>query len=634
MWALYQKELRTLLPFFGLSFLLMSGDLIYRPFTERLDEQSWETIASYLRPGENGTFGWILVILAVAVAYSAFPREHDERTIELLYALPVRRSLIFVSKAAAGLTMLWAGVLMLLASDGVLSVWDTQSFTGSHWRADLALTHVALQGAFCFIAYSHGLLASVLRRFGVLPYALVLVVASIVEDIFPPAAWIDPTELLGARYEGTELVISWVPWSGHAAVAVVAMGAAYFAWMGPAEGIGAGLIKARASVLGKLAFGCGTVSIGVAVLILALVVSGVDVGDEPLDEPPEDLETPSFASRERVTERYRFTYPVSHEERALVLVTDADALHAAVAARLSADPGPELLADLTEVSGEHLGIASWTHIRVGLVGERDMVRLRHTFTHETVHAFQHRLSDRRQTSHFFAEGSAEYIAYLVAPNPSAHLQARVVAAASWERHRIRGDELIDGERMRARYDTTLAYSLGERWTAALVSSCGERAVGDALRAMGRQDAPQGLSPRGFWEDALRAAECDVESVDGAFASLMREETVALRAQIDHLPRLGGGVAGRDGASLRVVALLDRDPDPSWAYLVRVRADETAEDAENVGVRGRVDPEDPRRVVFRVPRALVPAGRFQLQLSVLDDPRGWPFSETWQWASAP
>ena len=41
-----------------------------------------------------------------------------------------------------------------------------------------ALTHVGLQLALCAIAYAHGLLASVLRLFGLLPYVLVLVVAS------------------------------------------------------------------------------------------------------------------------------------------------------------------------------------------------------------------------------------------------------------------------------------------------------------------------------------------------------------------------------------------------------------------------------------------------------------------------
>lgn len=638
--ALYRKELRGLAPFLFLSFLLMAGDLLYRPFTERLDELRWETVASYLRPGEGVTFAWILIILAVCLAYSAFPREHEDRTIHLLYALPVRRPSIFAAKVLAGMTILAIAVAMLLASDAAQSLWNTQSFEGGHWRADLALTHVALQLTLCAIAYAHGLLASVLRLFGLLPYVLVLVVASILKDVFPGAAWISPAELLVTRYDGGALVIAWGPWLAHVAIALVVLGAAYGAWMGPADRIGKGLDRAKASALGKVGFGCAGGLTFIGLIVLLVVVSEVDVGDDdPIEPEARTRETPSFETRSRTTDHYRFTYPVSHEARALALVAHADAIHRAVQGELGADPGPVLLADLTEVSSEHLGIASWTHLRVGVVGETDAERLRHTFAHETVHAFQHRLTDLRQGSAAratgaFAEGSAEHVAQRVAPLPDALRQARVVAAASWSRHDLRSDLLLDARALRRRYDTTLTYSLGERWTEALVRSCGDGAVGDVLRAMGREGAPDDLEPRAFWRDTLRAAGCDLESVDDTFASLMDDEADALAASIARLPRLGGGVSGRDGAAVRIVALLDRDVDASLRFFVRIRADEDAGDTESVLVRGRLDPDDPRRVVYRVSRARIPSRRFQLQLCVLDDPRGWPYCEAWQWATAP
>lgn len=638
--ALYLKELRSLWPFLILTGLLMSGDLLTRPFTERLDEQTWEGIASYLRPGEDGTlFGLILAILCGSIAYAAFPREHDEKTIQLLHALPLHRPVIFVAKAAAGLTIAWTGILLLLATDALQSVWNTQSFEGGHYRVDLALAHVALQGAFCFLAYAHGLLASVLRRFGLLPYALVLLVASILEDVYPPAAWIDPSELLVARYEGTRLVIAWGPWIAHLFVASVAMGTAYLAWMGPADAIGQGLARAQASLAGKLAFGCGAMVVGVAVIVLVAVVSDVRVGEGPTPtaEPAEEPEMPSLATRRQRTARYELTYPVSHEARALALIADVDAIHGAVQRELGADPGPDLVADLTEVSGEHLGIASWTHLRVGLVAEPDPVRLRHTFAHETVHAFQHRLSDERQgdarrATRFFAEGSAEHVAYRVAPNEPAHVQARAIAAASWVRHRMVGADLLDDDRLRARFDgSTLVYSLGERWSAALAAACGDAAVGDALRAMAREGAPRDLPPLAFWQDTLRSFGCDLEAVEAAFAARMAADAEALRDRIERIPRIAGGVAARDGGALRVVGLLDREPDPQTTFFVRLRADPEAEDTETIAIRGR---RDGRRVVCSVPSALLPAARFQLQLCALDDPRGWPFCETWQWASAP
>jgi len=638
--ALYRKELRSLAPFLFLSFLLMAGDLLYRPFTERLDELRWETVASYLRPGEGADFAWILMILSVCLAYSAFPREHEDRTIHFLHALPVRRPSIFVAKVLAGLTIVAIAIAMLLVSDAAQSLWNVQSFDGGHWHAGLALTHVVMQLALCSIAYAHGLLASVLRLFGLLPYVLVLVVASILADVFPGAAWISPAELLVTRYDGGELVIAWTAWAVHAAIALVALTAAYGAWMGPADRIGEGLDRAKASALGKVGFGCAGGLTFIGLIVLLVVVSEVDVGhDDPIEPGGRTVETPSLENRSRTTDHYRFTYPVSHEARAVALIERADGIHRAVQDELGADAGPVLLADLTEVSGEHLGIASWTHLRVGVVGETDPARLRHTFAHETVHAFQHRLTDLRQGSAAratgaFAEGSAEHVAQRVAPAPDALRQARVVAAASWSRLDMRSDVLLDVRALRRRYDTTLTYSLGERWTEALVRSCGEGAVGDVLRAMGRDGAPDDLEPRAFWQDTLRAAGCDLESVDDAFATLMDDEADALAESIEELPRLGGGVSGRDGAAVRVVALLDREVDPSMRFFVRLRADEDADDTEAVLVRGRLDPDDPRRVVYRVSRARIPSRRFQLQLCVLDEPRGWPFCEVWQWASAP
>ena len=67
--------------------------------------------------------------------------------------------------------------------------------------------------------------------------------------------------------------------------------------------------------------------------------------------------------------------------------------------------------------------------------------------------------------------------------------------------------------------------------------------------------------------------------------------------------------------------------------MRVRAGPTAGDTETFGVEGEVDPADRRRVTFRVLAPLLPGPRFQILFSVAPGPRGWAFSESWQWASS-
>ncbi len=631
--ALVRKELRALAPIALLGALLMSGDLLYRPLLERLDEVTWTHICDYVEPGGGGGFvGYVLLILAASVAFAAYPREHDERTIELLASLPIRRSTIFAAKVLAGLVTLWAMNASLFVTDGLQSTLSPASLSGDQWRLDLALRFFAMQAAVCSIGYAHGLLASVLRLFGIIPYVLILVLAAIVAEGFPAAAWIDPTELLVARYDGTSLVIPWLPLAIHGVVALLALGLAYLAWSGPAERIGRALERLRESIAGKIAFGCVSVpAIGTLGLVaLALLIGGVP------DDPDTAEDDGSFETTQRTTERFVFTYPTSLQARAVPLMDAADGMHEALRLRLGAERGPVLVADLSDTSSEHLGISTWTHVRVGLAAERDPVRLRRTFAHETAHAFQHVLSDGRRSAaaRFFAEGSAEHLAFLVVPGNEELRRARVIAAATWVRHRMQLEDLADDERLRARFDPMLVYPIGELWTAALVETHGERAIGDVLRAMGREGAPQDLGARAYWEALLRAAGCDLEATLATFeqrvAALAREE----HASIEALPRIGGGVVGAEGSSLRVVATLDRDAPPDATIWLRIRARPDSPDPATLAVRGTRDPDDPRRVTFSVHRALIPSARFQLLFSVRPDEQGWPFSETWQWASAP
>lgn len=631
--ALYRKELRALAPFALLGMLMMSGDLFVRPITERYDESSWIEIASYAKPAEDSGGAWMWMVLAVSVAFAAYPREHDERTIELLRSLPIRPTSIYLAKVAAGLTTLLAIVATLFVTDAVQSNLSPASLAGDQWRLGLALQLSALQLLLCAIVYGHALFASVLRLFGLIPYGVLLLTTNLFEDRLPPLIWADPGELLAVRYEGRALVIPWAAAIAQLGVALFAYALAYLAWVGPAARISRAFERLRASLAGKLAVGCAGAG---AVGLIALVALGILIGGLPEDDEASPAEAPSIEVSERATERYVLTFPAALRARAEPLIGDADRLHEQVRVRLGADVGPVLVADLTDTSADHLGISAWTTLRVGLAGERDPVQLRRTFTHETVHAFQHRLSDARgedRATRFFIEGSAVHLAYAIVPDEERLSRVRTVAAATWARHRMRFEDLADDERLRARFDPMLVYPIGELWTAALVETYGASAVGDVLRAMSRPDAPHGLAPRAYWEDALRAAGYDLPTVIATFERLVREHADRERAAIDALPRLGGGVRGRSGRYLVLEARLDRDAPPGARFHASVRAGPDALDSETFAVEGRLDPSDPRRVTFRVLSALLPSSRFQLLFSVSPGARGWAFSETWQWASA-
>lgn len=631
-----RKELRALLPIGILGMLLMSGDVFYRPLLERHDEATWTHIADYVQPGKGATLAFVLMILAASTAFGAYPREHDERTIDFLYSLPVRKSTVFGAKVLAGLLVLLAAVGALFVTDGLQSTIGGQSLSGHQWRFDLAFNLVFLQAVYCMIVYGHALVASVLRLVGLIPYALLLLLVNILEDALPPLAWVDPAEIVVARYHGNALVIPWAGLVVHLGIALVAYVVAYVLWAGPADRVGRAFERLRASIVGKLALGCGGAAF---VGFLALIAFGLLVGGGLPDEPEADDEVATFETTERRTQRYVFNYPTGLAARAQPLLDEGDALHERVRARLGAEVGPVLLADLTDTSAEHLGIAAWTHVRVGLVGERDPVRLRRTFVHETAHAFQHLVTDGRQGERgdavrFFAEGSAEHLSYAIVPGEDELRRSRIIATATWTRHRMRFEDLAEDARLRARFDPMLVYPLGELWTEALTVTHGEGAIGEVLRAMGRDETPRGLGARAYWADTLRRAGADLEAVDATFERLVREVAEREAAAIEALPRLGGGVSGAVGSDVRITAVLDRDPPPDLRIHARVRSGPEAGDSQVVGARCRAIEGQPRRYTCDLHRALLPSSRFQILLSAQPDERGWPFSETWQWASAP
>lgn len=631
---LLRKELRALAPIGVLGMLLMSGDVFYRPLLERHDEASWTHISDYVQPGKGSSLALVLLVLATSAAYGAYPREHDEGTIHLLHALPLRRRTIFAAKVTAGWLALLAAVLALFVTDGLQSSLSSQSISGGQWQAGLALRLALLQATYCVIVYGHALLASVLRLFGLIPYALLLVLIGLVEELYAPAAWIDPGELLVTRYHGRALVMPWGALAAHLTVATLAYGAAYLAWAGPAEQARRTLERLRQSVAAKVALGCGGAAF---VGLLALVALGLLIGGGLPSDDAADDEVVSFETVERQTERYVFSYPAGLAARAEPLMEVADGLHEALRVRLGAEAGPMLLADLSDTSREHLGIAAWTHVRVGLVAERDPVRLRRTFAHETAHAFQHWMSDGRQGQHasaarFFAEGSAEHLSFVLVPGEEELARSRRIAAATWTRHRMRFEDLADDRRLRERFDPLLVYPLGELWTEALTLTHGEGAVGEVLRTLGRGETRRGLAPRALWADTLRRAGFDLEAVDAAFAREVAALVERDREAIEAIPRLGGGVTESEGASVGVTAVLDREPPPAARFVVRLRAGPESGDTEVLSVVGAPSAEDPRRVLFRIHRALLPAARFQLLFSVQLDEQGWPFSETWQWAT--
>ncbi|MBX7191063.1 MAG: ABC transporter permease [Sandaracinaceae bacterium] len=659
--TLLAKELRALFPLGVLGFALISGDLISRPVTERIDENTYDHVAG-IAPGEGGFLAFIFWILAFFVAYAAFPREHDEKTIEMLYALPVRRSGIFFTKVLAGLVTLTGVAFMGQCTNYVLQALNPNSIDGDQFQLALVLRVAMLHATVACFLYFHGLFASIFRMFGVLPYTLLWFALLLVQELVPSLAWLNPAAIVSFEYSGDTLLVPWWPIAFHGGLALFVALLAYLGWMGPVDRLRETF--AGRSTLAIVSFGGGSflvLACGFGMMIYWVMAT---YSNRP---PPADPSAPTpvtereFATSEARSEHYAFVYPGGLEEPVLRLLGHADAVLDSEVVLLGASAAPHITVDLAEESGHHEGIAAGTRIRMGASGQPDW-RLLHVLAHESAHVLQNEVSgrylmDHGQTTRFLIEGGAEWVAFEtltrapgvsdVAPaitsitdqdrreDEELRRYSRIVATLAWERRRIRVEDTFDDASFRARWDTTLAYPYGETFAEAIARACGDQTVGRAFATFGREGAPQSAAGEALYRDALGSIGCDYEAVLAAHDALMTETAAQERAFLDTVPELSGGVVGLEGTDVVIEATLDRAPLASELYVVRVRNDAGAPDTEVRGFHGEiVDGSSPRRVRFHVPRLAITGARFDFLFSLDVDPRAFPHSAEWQSAPAP
>ncbi len=624
--ALYKKELRGLLPLLLLVAFVFGGGFLFRPLAERLDEITWVGQSGHLGAGEGRQYAAMLIVVALIAAYSVFPREHDEGTIELLYALPINRRGIFTAKALAAWTILIIGICLDQSAGAIYQALNPQSYGGEQWRLGLALRIIFLDSLFSAMILAHGLLISFLRRFGLLLYGLAALAVAQIKRFAPGHAYLDPSELLELKFRGLELILPWPGLLFHAFVALASGALAYALWMGRAELITRVYARMQARLPGRVALGCVTATLTFAALVWMVVIAA-------RESETEAVQYRDFLPVRAETEWYDFTYASSSSEGAHQLVREADRVYVEVAGLLGAEPGPRIDADLTDAGSAHLGIAQGGVIRVALATLTAEEALT-TLYHETAHALQFELAAGRVAEHianvrFFVEGSAVWVSSELLPDAETRRAHRRLAAAAYDRHRIRFEDLIDDDRFKATHDAQLVYVLGETWTAAIAQGCGADVPGGFFRALGRDGAPEDLAGIALWQDTLRATGCALEVAVARWGQAMSELVAAERDFLDRLPRLGGGVAGREDGELIVRLLLDRPVEtPAETYYLRVRRGPEVPEDQIYTFTTELEP-DGSGAVFRVPEDWIDSASFELQLGQSIPGSLWPFFEDWQ-----
>jgi hypothetical protein len=290
--------------------------------------------------------------------------------------------------------------------------------------------------------------------------------------------------------------------------------------------------------------------------------------------------------------------------------------------------GPRVIADLTDVSSEHLGIASAEKLLVDITQNNEPELLRHILLHETSHVLCQRLSGRRGRDYanvlgFFDEGTAEFLAYQTVQSSRSRLDARRQALAMKVRHRLTFQDLADSQAGEKRFAGTLDYTLGELWVASLVDCYGSGAIAKVWRAIGRTNAPKSLQGVAFWQDSLQAAGLNFEVVNSAWLSRLKDLERKEAPILARLPRVRGRAERNADGLVVISAKSDRPWPQEWPPIrIRIRAEQADKAYPLLS-----DPDTPLGQL----RAEVPeeyGGTFEYQFGVQFSD-GYPYWEDWK-----
>lgn len=612
--ALWRKEWRGLLPLLPMFGLFFCADLVAVPLTKALDESDWFD-HSGLDP--DGIAPFALYLMGIIVGYSLFPREYEEKTIDFLHSLPITRGQVFLAKWLAGAALVTIVCLAQEVTYAFLQLFDGDSLTASSFRWENSGKLLLLGSATALEGLSHGLLLSFGRHFGFLLLGFAAWVVSRLEDHFVTLEYLSPLSVAKPVFYGEDLVIPWTPLLWHSILSLIALLLSFRLWSKSGhQGTYFALYRLKRW---RKTVGCFT-TLAVIVLVM-LWVAGIDDDEEDPNPDPKPLHA-------RVaTKHYNFTYPANLQDRALRLAESADAIYEELALVFGGVKKSIIVADLTDRSREHLGLATLDKMRIDIFNNEEPDILKHTLAHETVHVLCFRLSGERGRVHetplaLMSEGTAEFLAFERGGSSRSRKDSRRHAVSMYHRHQLKFVDLVSDESARI-HDDNFRYTLGELWVQALVDCYGKSSLGRIWRAVGRPNAPNIDNPVTFWQDTLQASGYSFEKVRSRWLKLLTELEQQEAELLKALPRPRGRVIKGSDGEYQLEIRCDKKVPENWPGLVlKVRA----RNGENYDIV-RVEPtEDPQ--MYRADISWY-GETFDYQIGIQFSDTAYPVYEEWK-----
>jgi len=628
--SLIGKELKQLLPYTFLWLSLLALYIGVELSTLRIDESSYLSWCDqYCREGANPDIALFNIVLYMIAAYSLFPREYDDSTIDFLRSLPIARSKIFLSKITSAWILLCSLLLLERFLQFSLLSLNTQSITGTRYLHNDML-FLARDCLFAFVVVAHGVIVSWFRTIGLIIYSVYLVALTWLETKnsqsgIGESSIYNILTFFDNEYDGPNLLIDWTAIGFHVTIAIILLVIGYLLWTNTDS-------RPRATGTSKLNWVLPIVFSILAFLIFTgyMLYLMLNASTEP-------------EIRKLETDHYKFSYRESNEsamqELQRFVETDYDALVDLLGA---ADP-PVIRVDMTSDSAHALGLASWKKVRMVLKSEEDVDPLyRRVLSHETAHVLQSVESNRTLTNSpnsvgFFVEGMAQYTSFTIVPDFASRDSNWLISSVAWQRHNITFDQLANRSVFESLYDPELLYGIGDIWVEAMVQTCGPASVGDFLRAIGRDDAPPDLAGTTYWRTHLQYIGCDLESVNNHWRQMM--QSLVNDRQNGAFPYFENVVVSRSGSAELITIRADLRVAETGTlpeyYYVRIQSEAKLTNAVSPVLSGKlVRDGESASVEFSVLSRLVDGKRFKFQLGYTPIPDSRNYYDKWRSGSIP
>jgi len=633
---LVRKELLQLIPIAYLWLAVYGISYLVQFFTERLDEQTfggWCSEHCDVTPSYAVTI--VIMLITLVTAYSLFPREHDDSTVDFLRALPVSRRSIFIAKFLSAWILLIGLNFLGYGTDYFLLHLNPQSISGRFYP-EVWGSLLLRDCLFAFVVLSHGILLSWFRTLGLIIYGLYFLLVMLFESSVGSAGLISVFQFMTNEYHGSTLILNYKAIGVHLGVACLCLFIAYQLWNRSDSARTGGKLRKRSTRIwqtlgGMLAF------IAIAIVIVGMI----------------DRETGGSTATEldvTTTEHFRFVYNKDRVRTVSYMLDHAENDFEKLGEILGVASLPNVRVDLSAQSEHAAGLAKWKKIQMDLDAFRNDVSQRRVLVHEAAHVLQAVESDRAFAANygatrFFIEGMAQYVSFLVVPETARRNSNWELAAIAWKRQHIEFNDLIDESSFSQRFDPELHYSLGDMWTAALVDTCGESILGDILRAAGRDGAPLGLPATLFWRDTMREVRCELDTVNMRWRELLSDIHDSVDAR--RFPEFDKLVVSRNSelsqvnirASLEPFVdddILDESIISEMRFSVRLSGSAQIAATSPRVFRGSLEVDEETRqpyVSFSIPDYLIPGNRFRYQLGLTPSRDSRYYYDSWRSGSA-